>query len=48
LSRFPSIEPVEQLLDVTAVEVVGEFRLRLTLQAFFVRAVSVCVCAAGD
>jgi hypothetical protein len=32
LSRFPSIEPVEQLVDVTAVEVVGDFRLRLTFE----------------
>jgi Protein of unknown function (DUF2442)/Domain of unknown function (DUF4160) len=32
LSRFLSIEPVEQLLDVTAVEVVGDFRLRLTFE----------------
>ena len=32
LSRFPSIEPMEQLLDVTAVEVVGDFRLRLTFE----------------
>jgi hypothetical protein len=32
LNRFPSIAPVEQLLDVTAVEVVGKFRLRLTFE----------------
>ena len=32
LNRFPSIEPVEQLVDVTAVEVVGDFRLRLTFE----------------
>jgi hypothetical protein len=32
LSRFPSIGPLEQLLDVTAVEVVGKFRLRLTFE----------------
>ena len=32
LSRFPSIRPVEQLVDVTAVEVVGDFRLRLTFE----------------
>jgi Protein of unknown function (DUF2442) len=29
-SRFPSIGAVEELTDVTAVEVVGDFRLRLT------------------
>jgi hypothetical protein len=32
LSRFPSIDPVEQLVDVAAVEVVGKFRLRLTFE----------------
>ena len=32
LNRFPSIRPVEQLLDVTAVEVVSDFRLRLTFE----------------
>jgi Protein of unknown function (DUF2442) len=32
LNRFPSIGSVEQLLDVTAVEVVGDFRLRLTFE----------------
>ena len=31
-SHFPSIELVEQLVDVTAVEVVGDFRLRLTFE----------------
>jgi hypothetical protein len=31
-TRFPSIAAVEQLLDVTAVEVVGDFRLRLTFE----------------
>lgn len=29
-SRFPSIVVMEQLHDITAVEVVGEFRLRLS------------------
>ena len=32
MSRFPSSRHVEQLLDVTAVEVVGNFRLRLTFE----------------
>ena len=32
MSRFPSIEPVKQLVDVTSVEVVGDFRLRLTFE----------------
>ena len=31
-SRFPSIGLVEQLLDITAVKVVGEHRLRLTFE----------------
>jgi hypothetical protein len=32
LSRFLGISPVEQLLAVAAVEVVGDFRLRLTFE----------------
>lgn len=32
LNPFPSIGPVEQLVDVTAVDVIGEFRLRLTFE----------------
>ena len=31
-NRFPSIGHVEPLLDVTAVVVVGDFRLRLTIE----------------
>jgi uncharacterized protein DUF2442 len=31
-SRFPSIVWVEQLVDVCAVEVIGDFRLRLTFE----------------
>jgi uncharacterized protein DUF2442 len=31
-SHFPSIKLVEQLVDVTAVEVIGDFRLRLTFE----------------
>jgi hypothetical protein len=31
-SRLPSIGAVEPLFDVTAVEVVGEYRLRLTFE----------------
>jgi Protein of unknown function (DUF2442) len=31
-SRFPSIRFVEPLVDITAVEVVGDYRLRLTFQ----------------
>ena len=30
--HFPSIPGMEQLLDVTAVEVIGEYRLRLTFE----------------
>jgi hypothetical protein len=31
-ARFPSIRLVEQLLDITAVEVLGQHRLRLTFE----------------
>lgn len=32
LTRFPSIPAVEQLVDITAVEVVGDYRLRLSFE----------------
>ena len=31
-TRFPSMGPVDQLVDITAVEVVDEYRLRLTFE----------------
>ena len=31
-SRFPKMSHMEELVDVTAVEVIGDYRLRLTFQ----------------